>query len=158
MKEIELSSGIKLTCVRVSPLLVMDLFRKYPEPNPPKVTVKIDGREVVEEVEADPDHQTALLQHRIEMERKLRNLYIRFGVKYELTDEDKAKVKELREYWQEENGAQLQGNDLFLFVSYIAIQTNEDYALITDEVGAQTQATPKSSADGDKEVPSDLQG
>lgn len=156
MKAIVLSSGIKLTCVRVSPLLVMDLFRNFPEPTPPLVKVVIDGKEVEEENPAHPDYDKAVLQHRVDMERRLRSLYIAQGVRYKLSDDELAQVKALREFWQTEYSRQLPGNDLFVFISYIAIENNDDYSLITEEVGAQTQATPKSSDSGDTPVPSEV--
>lgn len=156
MKEISLSSGVTVTCVRVSPLLMQKLWRDFPEPKPPVAKVVIDGVEREEENPAHPDYERAMLEHKLSMETRLRRLFIDQGVKYNLTPEDLERVKDLRAFWKETFDRELDGNNLFVFISYIAIQSEKDFEAITEEVSGQSQPTPKSDSGSDPAVETNI--
>lgn len=152
-------TGITVSIRKVSPLLLNELRRRNPEPQPPKNLVDYgDGKKVLEENRADPDYMAALDKHAQELELKMRMLLIRWGVVYELTAQDLEQVKQLKEFWQTEYQQELEGTDLEVFISYIAIGTVEDLEELTNAIMRRSQPTPAAEGEAAQRYKSPVPG
>lgn len=146
-------TGVTVQIRKVSPLLIMEVQRAMPVPKPPTQEVvygdpKDPGAKKVEEPnEAHPDYLEAIDNYNTELEAKVRKFMIQRGVVITLNDEQKADVKELREYWEEEFGVELKGNDKYLYVSYIAIGTDSDMEELMDVIMRRSQPTEAAMAE-----------
>ena len=127
---------------KVSPLLLMELRKTFPEPKPPTQEVEINGRKVFEENRAHPDFKAKMEAYNIEFEGRMRKFLISRGVVVTPTDEIKAEVEKLRADWLEETGVALSGSDDYVYVSYIAIGTEEDMEELIAEITQRSQPTP----------------
>lgn len=135
-------TGKTVLIKKVSPLLLMELRKAFKEPKPPSQEVEINGRKVIEENRAHPDFKAALEAYNIEFETRMRRLLINRGVVVTMTDEVKAEVAALRAEWEEETGSPLTGSDSYIYVSYIAIGTEEDMNDLIAEITQRSQPTP----------------
>lgn len=127
---------------KVSPLLIRQLNKSYPQPEPPKNKVKdIQGNEVEEINLADPAYEAALREHRFKLSEMSNELLIERGVIVELTADDKAEVKELRKFWKEKYAKELEGSDKFVFINYICLGTGEDIKELVEAITKRSFAT-----------------
>ncbi len=152
-KENELSpftfedTGVKVHIRKVSPLLIMEVQKAMPVPKPPTQEVVYGdpddpgAKKVQEPNEAHPDYLAAIDQYNMELEAKVRKFMIKRGVIINLDDDQKQEVKELRKEWKDEFGKELDGNDKFLFISYIAIGTDSDMEELMDVIMRRSQPT-----------------
>lgn len=135
-------TGITLMIKKVSPFLAAEIRRAFPEPRPPAQEVDYgDGRKVMEENPAHPDHLQALRKYNEEFELKMRKLIIQRGVAVEVTDEIKREVSELREYMKTEQGIDLPADDKMVYVCNIAIGTEEDVADLINAITKRSHPT-----------------
>jgi hypothetical protein len=137
-------TGIKVNIRKVSPMLVVELQKAFPPPAPPRQRVRIgESDEYSEEPNpAHPDYLIALGQYNQELEQRVRKLLIQRGVVIppEL-DGWKDEVKELREWWLEAYGKELEGDDKTIYISYIAVGTDSDLADLLAVIMQRSQPT-----------------
>lgn len=126
---------------KVSPLLLMQLQNRYPEPKPPMQTVDYGDGPKLEPNPASPEYAAALRQHQVDMERRIRKLLIQRGVVIEWNDERKAALADLRAYWSAENGEELEGSDEVVYVSYIAMGSDADFEELIAAILQRSQPT-----------------
>lgn len=142
-------SGIALAVRKVSPNLLLEFQREFDERNPvPEApTQRInygteDRPEWREEKnESHPEYKKALADRRSLLNNESQSLLIDRGVVIEMSDDDKASVKELRDYWKSSKGKQLAGSDKEVFVRYIALGTSEDMQELVQAITRRTQPT-----------------
>lgn len=146
-------TGVTVSIRKVSPLLISEIQRKNPTPKPPLNKVMYGDDTRYEENPADPDYIKALEDHGTKLEQAIRRALIRFGVVYELTAEDVRRVNELREFWQTDEGEQLVGSDMEVFISYLAIGTFEDLNDLVEAVTRRSQPTEKAVAEAAERFP-----
>lgn len=145
-------TGITVMIRKVSPNLVMELQRQFPEPKPPLNAVDYgDGKEVLEPNYADPEYLKSVDEYKIDLESKIRRLIVKRGVAVEITDEIKAQLEELRSFWLEEYGKAFpEPNDLMAYVSYICVGTGEDMEELLDAIMRRSQPTESAIAEATK--------
>lgn len=135
-------TGISVKIKKVSPLLVMEVQKALKTPVPPMQEVDYgDGKKKLEPNEASPEYQKALEAYNIEVEQAVRKLIIRRGVIFDLTDEQKEEVRELRQFWKDNYKTELDGTDVEIFISYIAIGSPEDLQELIQAVMQRSQPT-----------------
>lgn len=125
---------------KVSPLLIMQLQKDFPEPVPPMQEVDYgDGKKVLEPNPAHPDHELALRQYRYDFEQRMRQMMIDRGVVLELSEDDKQEIQDLRDYWQANYGKALPGSDKFIYISYLCIGTDADMDELVTAISRRSQ-------------------
>ncbi len=140
-------TGITVQIRKVSPLLIMEVQKAMPVPKPPMQEVVYGdpndpgAKKVKEPNETHPDYMAAIEKYNMDLEQMVRKFMISRGVVITLDEEQKADVKELREEWKEEFGVELNGNDKFLFISYVAIGTDADMEELMDVIMRRSQPT-----------------
>lgn len=123
----------------VSPFLLQKLRRRYPPPQPPiqRVPLGDPANPIWEETpnEAHPDYIAAREQWKFEIEEKTRRFTISLGASIEWTDAKRARLEQLRKglLAAGEEGL-VDGDDDFIYISYIACQTAEDYKFLVNEI------------------------
>lgn len=151
------SSGINVGIRRVSPMLMLDLRRKFPEPQPPLNKVMLGDDEVMEPNPADPDYIRAVNDYNSDMEEKYRRMIIRRGVNYVLTEEDKVEVSQVRADFLDLTGEPLTGTDLEVFITYVAISDESDLELLIKSVTGVSQPTEEKIDEHSSTFKSDVQ-
>jgi len=125
---------------KVSPLLIMQLQKDFPEPEAPLQEVDYgDGEIRLEPNPAHPDYEKTLQQYKYAFEQRMREMMVDRGVVLELSDEDKVEIQDLRTYWQENYGKPLAGNDKFVYISYICIGTDADMNELVEAISRRSQ-------------------
>lgn len=150
-------TGIEVKIQKVSPLLLTELDRRFPPPKPPRNKVIIDGKEIYEENKVDPDYLDELAQYESIHEMRVRRLVINRGVDLEMTAEQVRQTNDLREFWKETYGKELEGTDREVYVSYIAIGTPDDMNDLIGRILRRSQPTEEAIEEAEDRFPSDLQ-
>lgn len=133
-------TGITVQIRKVSPLLMMEVQKKFKPPPPPMQEVDYgDGNTVMEPNRSHPDYIAALEQYNYELEQKIRNLTIKRGVVCEVPKDE---VDELRKFWIEEMGEELpEADDKIAYISYICIGSTEDLEDLLAAITRRSQPT-----------------
>jgi hypothetical protein len=132
-------TGISVKIRKVSPLLINELYKLYPAPKPPLQEVDYgDGKKVMEPNEAHPDHVQALADHNVQIYEQMKKLLVKRGVVCEV---DKEAVDELRQFWNEEYGKELEGTDLEVYVFYICAGSDVDIDDLMTVITRRSQPT-----------------
>lgn len=135
-------TGVTVEIRKVSPLLMLQLQNRYPEPKPPLQEVDYGDGPVKEPNPTAPEHLVALRQYQQDMELRMRRLLIQRGVKIDWTEERKQELAELREWWKEQYGEELpEKDDVVAYVSYIAVGSDKDYEELTTVILQRSQPT-----------------
>lgn len=150
------STGVNIGIRRVSPMLMLDLRRKFPEPLPPLNEVTLGDDKIMEANPADPDYVRALQNYNADMEEKYRRMIVRRGVNYVLTEADKVEVENVRKDFFDLTGEDLVGTDLEVFIAYIAIGSENDLELLIKAVTGVSQPTEEKIDDHSSNYKSDL--
>ena len=130
-------TGVMVMVRKVSPMLVVELQKAFPAPTPPRQKVEVAGEMVEEPNPSHPDHLEALNVYSREMEGRIRQLLITRGVIIpEANTTWKDEVKELRKFWLDIYGKELEGDDKSVYISNIAVGTDLD---LTDLLAAILQ-------------------
>ena len=91
---------------------------------------------------SDPDYIAAKERHGQELEMRVRKLMIQRGVIIPPDNTGwQAEVAELKAFWLETYGAELEGNEKDLYVSHIAIGTDSDYLELVEAITRRSQPT-----------------
>ncbi len=132
-------SGVTVYVKKISPTVPMELQRMFPPPKPPLQEVDYgEGRIVKEPNPAAPSYIEELNKYRVDLESRLRKLMIKLGVS---CTPDMDAVKEFREAWLEATGQELEGDDKYVYVSYIAIQSESDLNDLLTAILTKSQPT-----------------
>jgi hypothetical protein len=138
-------TGAQLLIKKVSPLLIMELRRQFPEPEIPTQTVDIGGETKIERNYADPDYERALKVYGFEQEARIRRLLISRGV---VIPEDnttwQTEIAEMRNTWLADFGKELPklGNtDEIDWICYCALGTEADYEDLYIRILQRSQPT-----------------
>lgn len=135
---------------RVSPLLMLELRSNIPQPEPPLQEVKYGEDIVLEPNEAHPDYVRALYKYNEELKDKAMRLLIRRGIVLNWTDEMRAEVQELRDFWKEEFQKELSGPDDLIYVQYVCIGSPQDLDDFTNFITTRSQPTEAVIAEAQK--------
>lgn len=142
------SSGETVMLRRISPLLPVEVQRSYPPPLPPSQEVDYgDGVKRLETNPAHPDYQRALDQYRADLEQKIRRMVIKLGVVVTWTDERRADLQTIRDFWQEEFNARLDPSDEVAWVSFCAIKAENDLEMLLNAIMRRSQPTEAAIAE-----------
>lgn len=134
-------NGVQVWLRKVPPLLINELNRSFPAPKPPLEDVDYgDGVVRKESNPTRPDYRAQLAEHYQEMGLRLLKLLISQGVKYTLTDEDKAEVFALRQA-MEEQGVMLSGDEKIIFIAYVCCDSEEETNRFRTAVMRRSQPT-----------------
>lgn len=136
-------TGITVGIRKVSPLLLLKIRDRYPAPKPPLQEVDYgDGKKRLEPNPTHPDYLEAQQAYEQAMELRARTLLIQRGVVLEWTEENKAALQELKDYWQKENGEPFPvEDDLVAFVSYVAVGSDSDLTELIEALVKRSQPT-----------------
>lgn len=128
---------------KVSPLLLIKLRERYPQPKPPLQLVDYgDDDKKMEPNPAHPDYLEALAQYEQDMERRARDLLIRRGVVVQWTDEKRKALEDLRTFWRDSYEADMPAeDDTVAYVSYLAIGSDSDLTELIDHLVKRSQPT-----------------
>jgi len=135
-------TGVTIKIRKVSPLLIQKLQQAHPAPRPPKQEVDYgDGKKRTEENPSHPDHLQALVAHEEMIQEMTQRLLLKRGVEFELTDEMKAEIEELREFYLEEFEQELSEDDKDVWLFYIALGTTDDYQELLSAIYTRNNIT-----------------
>jgi hypothetical protein len=155
-------SGRTVAIEPVSPIVVSDLRRRYPRPQPPLTEIaRPNGGTAKVADEEDVEYLRAIEAWQMDLEARIRRLYVTLGVKHRLTDDEKAEVAAFRASMLEADpDAQLDANDLVVYVQYICIKTASDYTSFVAAAtgGPSSPKSPSSSTNGKSEQTASTSG
>ena len=135
-------TGVKVQIKKVSPLLVVELQKAFPPPTPPRQRVQIGDEWTEEPNPAHPDYTEAMGRYSQEMEMRVRRLLINRGVVIPEDGNDwKAEVTELRAFWLDTYGKELEGDDKTVYISNIAVGTDQDLSDLLTAIMQRGQPT-----------------
>lgn len=132
-------SGEVVLVQPVSPFLLAKFRRKHLPPAPPIQKVNMGTKEEPfweeSENENHPDHIKALEKWRQEFEEKIRTYTLALGASIEWTDEKRERLAWLRGQ-NEKTGEEIEieSDDNFAYISYVAIQSGEDYKTLLQAI------------------------
>lgn len=136
-------TGEEVTLRKVSPLLLIKLRERYPQPKPPLNRVEYgEGEFKMEPNPANPDYIETLTQYESDMERRARDLLIRRGVVVEWTEEKREALADLRGWWKATYETDMPvEDDTVAYVSYLAIGSDSDLTDLVDALVKRSQPT-----------------
>lgn len=137
------STGKTVMIKKVSPFLAMELQNAFPPPEPPTQKVEYDEGDVREEKNwSHPDYLKQVEAYNLAFSNKVQNLMIKRGVHFEITEEIRTELEELRKFWQEEYGTELsEKNDKLAYVLYVCAGTQEDTEDMIAAITKRSQPT-----------------
>ncbi len=130
-------SGIEIMIRKVSPLLIIDMQKEYPAPQPPLQEVKIGDLTRMEPNPDHPDYKRAMEAWNMENEERLRKLMVRQGVAFTLSEEQKQDVEALRETYRELYQKEIPYNDRDAYLFYVAIASPRDLQDLINAIMSQ---------------------
>ena len=124
--------------------LTLDFRARFPKPRPPLQEVKIMGKSEWVENIAHPDYPRALQEWNNTLNAKLAEAMLRFGVVTEPDEADLEAIARLREAL----GDLLAGaSDRDVFIRHILIESDEDFAVLSDAIAELSMPTEAQIAD-----------
>lgn len=148
-------TGITVHIRKVSPLLIREVSRAFPAPEPPLNRVDYgDGVIKQEPNPADPDHITALGIYQIEIEQRVRRLMIKLGVEVDI-DYDVLAVYRAA---MAEAGAALDTDDKVAYVTGVCVGTAEDYQDLVKAITRRSQPTEEAVRDAQESFRGQVSG
>lgn len=144
-------SGLTLRYRRLSPLMMLQIQRDFPEPQPPVVAVRY-GDEVREEVnEDDPAYQAALTRHQTDLNWIGIMTAIDEGV---VLDAPQAEVQAFRDRYRERtrtqdypDGKSLPGSDKLVYLMYMGQLSDRDTEALLEAMGRSSHPTEAAVAE-----------
>lgn len=154
------SNGLQVKIKRIPPFIALQLRNDFPPPKPPTQVVEYpDGKKRVEENPAHPDYVEAMRIYGIESELRMRKLVLKRGLEWEMTDAHRAELKAVADNYREDFGKELDISDETLaYLSYVAIQTNEEIERLIALVLNQSQPTEETVKAVQDSFQGDVQG
>ncbi len=143
------STDIQIAVRPVSNLLMVEAQRSIPKPKPPVEKVQnADGTWREEPNPHHPDYEKALEDWTADVEVAVRKLCIKRGVVLTLNDEQRAEVAEVREFMRREYQRELDDDDRYVYVAYVAIGGQADYEKLVNTIVGRSQPTDPKSRNG----------
>lgn len=150
-------SGRKVLLRRVSPLLTFDLQKAFPPPTPPMQSVTIgEGVEEMQPNYAHPSYTDAMKAYQGDMNNRLQRLMIKLGVVINWTDEMKAEVQAVRDVFREETGAELDKEDVLVYVKYICVGSDGDLEDLAMRLMRRSHPTEVAISEAEKSFPGNV--
>lgn len=150
-------TGVSLPVRKVSYMLVEDVqkqvYKEFPEPQPPQQVVELLGTETVEKNFADPNyiaaHESWKKQVNEVSEDRTRKMLIKMGVSrfLEWDETRQAEVDTLRKEMAELGAPLEETDDRFVWISRIALGTVEDWTDFTTYLIRRNQPTEAAVAE-----------
>lgn len=138
------SNGREIEIQNVSPLLGELLADRYPKPEPPTQRIlSADGETWIEEPNlASPAYEHALKEWNNLIELKSRLILIYEGVVLpELSPSQAAEVAAKRKFMLEKFQVELDPDDVYCYVAYVLIRSEDDYRRLVDAILGRSQPT-----------------
>lgn len=152
-------TGVTVQIRKVSQMLLREAVKDLKEPQPPSNEVTtLDGKKEYVTNEADPTYLQDLQDYKIKLSEVTSRIMIKWGIVYQLTEEDKKLVAQLKETWREDRDEDLKGSDTYIFLNYIALGTKEDIQEIVKAITRRTQATPEATQEALDRFPDQVPG
>lgn len=141
------TSGYEIAIKPVSPILITQLRRAFPQPEAPLESIeRPDGSKIEERNPHADSHRAAMDTWALDFADRTRRMYVQLGVVKRLTDAERAEVTQVREVMAAQ-GVTLEDDDRVVWVSYVAIQSNEDFTALMTAIQSLSRPTdPKSTA------------
>lgn len=136
-------SGKVVFIKRINPLITRELIRAFPPPKPPMIEIEVLGEKTMEPNDSDPDYLKAKEQHEEEFQRQLTRFMLRRGVHFEMTDEIRQEVKELREDMAGLS-VELPENDRDVWLLYLATSSDGDVKELFEAISRRSMPTEDS--------------
>lgn len=138
------STGVEVALKPVSNVLILETKQAYPKPPPPMERVlNADDTWRLEPNYDAPAYADTIAAWEEKVEEAVRKLCIKRGVILHLNDEQQAEVTELREFMRAEYGRELDADNRYVFVAYLAIGWQSDYSDLINAV-VRRPTDPKS--------------
>ena len=135
------STGITVQLRRVSPYLVTEIDRVFPEPDPPTQEVELDGEKKIEPNPADPAYLRLLVAHRRKISERKLNYVLKHGVTAD-ESEMRAAVDEKRRAWQDEFGVDLEEKDTLLaYLKYVCVGSPDELTELVNAIQSRSKPT-----------------
>ena len=119
-------SGKTIKIRKVSPHLLNNLNKQFPPPPAPLVEVEYPNGIQMEPNENDPAYKAALKKWNMERSKRAQEFIFERGVVAELGEAERAEVAELRKWWADKYGCELEGDDWTVYLNCICFGTPED--------------------------------
>lgn len=135
-------TGRSICIKKISPLLIMELNRQFPAPKPPLQKVDYgDEREHWEPNASNPAYLQELMDYNIEFQRKLQVLMVKRGTVIEWSQELRDEVAELRKFWKENFGQDLDADDDMVYILNLCIGSESDLEELLGVIARRSQPT-----------------
>lgn len=147
-------TGVSVEIRKVSPMLGAQLVRIMPPPKPPMQDILDEDTGKVlrrEPNRSHPDYLEKLNEYNTKLNDQTQKILIERGVVTALGDEEKAAVKELREWWADnvkEGGkaTTLPESDKLVYIMFIAAGSLDDIEELTSAILFRSQPTEEGQA------------
>jgi hypothetical protein len=144
-------TGITILTRRVSPLLMYELRKQFPAPEPPLQKVSFgEDEETYEPNPAHPEYHAAMNKYNSEFKDKAMVLLIKRGTVINWTDEMRGEIAELRKFWMDEYGWELPKDDTLAYIQYICVGSPQDLDEFTTFITTRSQPTEEAVAEAQK--------
>lgn len=156
-------SGVTIQYRKLSPNTILEFNKWFEahhvEPKPPmqKVTYA-NGHEGEEANESHPDYIRDRKEYNIKKQVAMQRLLIKRAIVLELDVEQKEAVKEFREFWREEYGEEIKGeddkplNDREVYLWHVACSTPEELKELSRAVSRRSFVTEEAVSEASKSV------
>lgn len=135
-------TGVSVALRHVSSIKTSEAIRSIKKPVPPLNTIPNgNGTSRQEPNPDDPDYLNELQMYYQTLEGAVRLVYIKWGVEYELSASDKAKVDQWRAEFKQSTGSDLIGDDKTVFITFFALDSNDDYKEFIEAIKGGSEAT-----------------
>lgn len=138
-------SGREILIRRVSPYLVYELQKAFPEPKPPVQEVVYPGNvKKMEPNPQNPEYLAALAKYNQDFQDRMTRLIIKRGVEVKLTEEDQQEIQELRDFMKKEYEITLDPDNAMVYVLNICVGSDGDLDDLVAAIMRRSQPTEES--------------
>lgn len=120
-------SGVSLFIRPLAPMLLKQVAKAYPEPEPPRERIeRVDGSWYEEDNRAHPDYLSALEAREQKINDMISDLCIELGTLITLSDAQKAEIQSYRDAVKRITGIEQEGAIEVAYLKYIALANASD--------------------------------
>ncbi len=150
------TNGVEVKVRPVSPALIIDLQKKFPEPPVPIVESEVgDGTKIREENPVDPDYKRAWAEWHDKLDEKFRRLILLMAVECEVNP---VEVKRVRDFFKSEFEVELDPNDKLVYLNDVLPSGNDEYTAFIDAVAGRSRPTEGAIAKAIEDFSTHVQG